>query len=68
MRVKALAPHFQLELNRRDHKDEMRVKVETLQDTIELGDMAGKELAAKVKQVVGISVKIDVASRGGRRS
>ncbi|WP_299926585.1 phenylacetate--CoA ligase PaaK [uncultured Pelagimonas sp.] len=65
MTVASLAPHFQLELNRMGHKDEMRVKVETLPDTVELGDMAGKELAAKVKQVVGISVKVDVDSPGG---
>lgn len=65
MKVAALAPHFQLELNRVGHKDEMRVRVETLQDTVELGDMAGKELAAKVKQVVGISIKVDVSSPGG---
>ncbi|WP_299935722.1 phenylacetate--CoA ligase PaaK [uncultured Pelagimonas sp.] len=65
MTVASLAPHFQLELNRVGHKDEMRVKVETLPDTVELGDMAGKELAAKVKQVVGISVKVDVDSPGG---
>ncbi|SMX29626.1 Phenylacetate-coenzyme A ligase [Pelagimonas phthalicica] len=65
MTVASLAPHFQLELNRVGHKDEMRVKVETLPDTVELGDMAGKELAAKVKQVVGISVKVDVDAPGG---
>ncbi len=65
MKVTALSPHFQLELNRVGHKDEMRVKVETLPDTVELGDMAGKELAAKVKQVVGISIKVDVGSPGG---
>ncbi|MCT4556719.1 MAG: phenylacetate--CoA ligase [Pelagimonas sp.] len=64
MTVKALAPHFQLELNRVGHKDEMRVKVETLGDTVELGDLAGRELAAKVKQVVGVSVKVDVAGPG----
>ncbi|MBY6113698.1 phenylacetate--CoA ligase [Mameliella alba] len=65
MTVKSLAPHFQLELNRVDHKDEMRVKVETLADTVELGDQAGRELAAKVKQVVGVSIKVDVSGPGG---
>ncbi|SMX46775.1 phenylacetate--CoA ligase PaaK [Maliponia aquimaris] len=65
MTVKALAPHFQLELNRSGHKDEMRVKVETLPDTVELGDEAGRELAAKVKQVVGVTVKVDVSGPGG---
>ncbi|ASP20138.1 phenylacetate-coenzyme A ligase [Antarctobacter heliothermus] len=65
MTVRELAPHFQLELNRVGHKDEMRVKVETLPDTVELGDQAGRELAARVKQVVGVSVKVDVAAPGG---
>ncbi|WP_417209307.1 phenylacetate--CoA ligase PaaK [Antarctobacter sp.] len=65
MTVRELAPHFQLELNRVGHKDEMRVKVETLPDTVELGDQAGRDLAARVKQVVGVSVKVDVAAPGG---
>lgn len=65
MTVRELAPHFQLELNRVGHKDEMRVKVETLPDTVELGDQAGRDLAARVKQVVGVSVKVDVTSPGG---
>ncbi|CAN0048693.1 unnamed protein product, partial [Chrysoparadoxa australica] len=65
MQVRELAPHFQLELNRVGHKDEMRVKVETLPDTVELGDQAGRDLAARVKQVVGVSVKVDVTSPGG---
>ncbi|MCT4611025.1 MAG: phenylacetate--CoA ligase [Pelagimonas sp.] len=64
MKISPLAPHFQLELNRIGHKDEMRVKVETLPDTVELGDQAGRELAAKIKQVVGVSVKVDVAGPG----
>ncbi|MDJ0822765.1 MAG: phenylacetate--CoA ligase [Paracoccaceae bacterium] len=65
MTVQALAPHFQLELNRVGHKDEMRVKVETLPDTVELGDQAGQELAGKVKQVVGVTVRVDVSAPGG---
>ena len=65
MDVTALAPHFQLELNRVGHKDEMRVKVETLPDTVELGDEAGRALADRVKQVVGVTVRVDVSSPGG---
>lgn len=65
MTVRELAPHFQLELNRVGHKDEMRVKVETLPDMVDLGDKAGQELSAKVKQVVGVTVKVDVTSTGG---
>jgi len=63
--VPALAPHFQIELNRVGHKDEMRVKVETTQDGFEQGTAAGRELAAKVKQVVGVTIAVDVAAPGG---
>ena len=65
MAVPSLAPHFQLELNRVGHKDEMRVKVETAPDAVELGESAGRDLAARIKQIVGVSVKVDVASPGG---
>ncbi|MEC3862405.1 phenylacetate--CoA ligase PaaK [Mesobacterium sp. TK19101] len=65
MEISALAPHFQLELNRVGHKDEMRVKVETLPDTVELGDEAGRALASRVKQAVGVTVKVDVSGPGG---
>lgn len=63
--VATLAPHFQLELNRVGHKDEMLVRVECLPHAMEHGEKAGKELAAKIKQVVGVTVKVDVAGPGG---
>lgn len=65
MTVKVLAPHFQLELNRVGHKDEMRIKVEVLPDRLDLADQAGQELAAKVKQMVGVTVRVDVSASGG---
>jgi len=65
MEISALAPHFQLELNRVGQKDEMRVKVETLPDTVELGDEASRALADRVKQVVGVTVRVDVSGPGG---
>ncbi|CUH74779.1 phenylacetate--CoA ligase PaaK [Tropicibacter naphthalenivorans] len=65
MAVPALAPHFQLELNRVGHKDEMRVKVEPLPEMVSASESAGRELAAKVKQVVGVTVKVDVELPGG---
>jgi len=65
MEISALAPHFQLELNRVGHQDEMRVKVETLPDTVELGDEASRALADRVKQVVGVTVRVDVSGPGG---
>lgn len=65
MTVKALAPHFQLELNRIEHKDEMRVRVECFPHTAGEGAEACRELALKIKQVVGVSVKVDLAEPGG---
>ncbi len=65
MMVKALAPHFQLELNRVEHKDEMRVKVECFPHAADLGAAACRELSLKIKQVVGVSVLVDLAEPGG---
>ncbi len=65
MTVKALAPHFQLELNRVEHKDEMRVKVECFPHAADLGAAACRELSLKIKQVVGVSVLVDLAEPGG---
>jgi phenylacetate-CoA ligase len=65
MTVKALAPHFQLELNRVDHKDEMRVMVECFPHALSQAEQAARELATKVKQVVGVTVKVEVTQPGG---
>ncbi|MGP6088494.1 phenylacetate--CoA ligase PaaK [Antarctobacter jejuensis] len=65
MTVKALAPHFQLELDRVEHKDVMKVVVEPWPHAVGGGAEAGRELAAKVKQVVGVTVKVEVAEPGG---
>jgi len=64
MTVTALAPHFQLELNRVAHKDEMRVKVETWPGQEGAGEGAARELVHKVKSVVGVSVVVDVVAPG----
>lgn len=65
MTVPALAPHFQIELNRVDNRDEMRVKVECLPETAAQGAEAARELAGKIKATVGVTVKVDVAEPGG---
>jgi phenylacetate-CoA ligase len=65
MTVPALAPHFQIELNRVENRDEMRVKVEALPDTVEASHEAARDLATKIKSMVGVTVKIDVAEPGG---
>ena len=65
MTVAALAPHFQLELNRVGHKDEMTVLCECLPDTVAGREAAARDLAARVKQVVGVTVRVTVAEPGG---
>jgi phenylacetate-CoA ligase len=62
---RGLAPHFQLELTRAGHRDEMVVKVECLPGSAAAREAAGRELGAKVKQVVGVTVRVEVADPGG---
>jgi phenylacetate-CoA ligase len=66
MTVKGLAPHFQLELDRVGHKDQMRVKCEC---TAESADpdarmRAGQDLRHKIKSVVGVTVVVEVSDPG----
>ncbi|WP_371055595.1 phenylacetate--CoA ligase PaaK [Rhodosalinus sp. K401] len=66
MTVQGLAPHFQLELDRVGHKDEMRVKCEctALAAEPEARMRAGQELRHKIKSVVGVTVVVEVADPG----
>lgn len=67
MATSGLAPHFQIELTRPDRMDQMRVLCEAAEPDI--GDQAragsGRDLAARIKQSVGVSVSVDVAEVGG---
>lgn len=67
MATPGLAPHFQIELTRPDRMDQMRVLCEAAEPDI--GDQAragsGRDLAARIKQSVGVSVSVDVAEVGG---
>jgi phenylacetate-CoA ligase len=65
MTVPALAPHFQIELNRVENRDEMRVKVEPWPDAVGSASAAAQDLAAKIKSMVGVTVKVDVTDPGG---
>jgi phenylacetate-CoA ligase len=67
MQVPALAPHFQVELNRVGHKDEMRVRTEAAlgHESAEARAAAARALKGKIKQVVGVTVEVDVADPGG---
>ena len=64
MQVSELAPHFQIELSRPDRLDQMQVLCEVAQSGVNASE-AGKTLSALVKQMVGISVKVDVRDVGG---
>lgn len=56
MKVKSLAPHFQIELTKRDRMDHMIIMVEESGH----GDVAlgAKELASLVKDNIGVSVEV----------
>ena len=67
MTIKGLAPHFQIELSRPDRMDQMRVHTEAAEGFSGNEDRvhAAAELQTKIKENVGISVKVDVSDPGG---
>ena len=67
LKVDELAPHFQIELSRHGRMDEMTVNVEALPDHADNAERAGAaaELAKRIKQVVGVSVRVNVTEPGG---
>ncbi|MCX7558054.1 phenylacetate--CoA ligase [Sulfitobacter sp. F26204] len=67
MATPGLAPHFQIELSRPDRMDQMCVFCECADANLsaEARQAAAKAMSAKIKQTVGISVKIEVADVGG---
>ena len=64
MQVPGLAPHFQIELSRPERMDRMTVLCEVIDSSVDLS-AAGKSLSARVKQMVGVSVTVDVRESGG---
>lgn len=66
MNQSALAPHFQIELSRPDRMDQMRILTEVSGSGIDAGtrDRATAQLAAAIKQSVGISAKVEVGDVG----
>jgi phenylacetate-CoA ligase len=66
MTVQGLAPHFQLELDRVGHKDQMRVKCECTAASADPDARmrAGQELRHKIKSVVGVTVVVEVSDPG----
>jgi phenylacetate-CoA ligase len=66
LRTPALAPHFQCVLTHEGRLDAMTVRVERRADaTAADGETAGRELAALVKNTVGVSVAVDVIAPDG---
>jgi phenylacetate-CoA ligase len=62
LKCAGLAPHFQIELTRKDRMDAMTVHVECLpaRSDTSARDAAAKELAHHIKSVIGVSTKIVV--------
>jgi phenylacetate-CoA ligase len=65
--VSGLAPHFQIELTRPERMDQMRILTEATEGFSGDEDRvhAAAELQAKIKQTVGVSVKVHVSDPGG---
>ncbi len=67
MATAGLAPHFQIELTKPGRMDQLCVLAEAADASVQgdLRDAAAKALSARIKQVIGISVKVLVADVGG---
>jgi phenylacetate-CoA ligase len=66
LRTPALAPHFQCVLTREGRLDALTVKVERRPGTeVAAAEAAGRELAALVKNTIGVSVAVDVIEPDG---
>jgi phenylacetate-CoA ligase len=61
LRCQGLAPHYLLEVSRPGRMDELKVIVEAREGVAH----DGRALAALIKDVIGVSVKIEVAEPGG---
>ena len=65
LKIARLAPHYQLELTREGHLDQLAVKVECLAGTPgEARGNLGRELEASIKALVGISTRVHVGDPG----
>jgi phenylacetate-CoA ligase len=63
LRVRGLAPHFEIELTREGRLDEMTVRVEAAPGGADR-EAAAKELVHHVKSVVGVSARVTVCEPG----
>jgi phenylacetate-CoA ligase len=67
LKCRGLAPHFQIELTRAGRMDDMTVHVECTLEAADEMNRAGsaRELADHIKNVVGVSTRIEVHDPGG---
>jgi phenylacetate-CoA ligase len=66
LRTPALSPHFQCVLSRAGRLDEMTVRVERRSDApLEVAAAAGADLAALIKNTIGVSVAVAVLEPDG---
>nr|WP_245346863.1 phenylacetate--CoA ligase PaaK [Arthrobacter stackebrandtii] len=65
LRIPALSPHFQLELTRSGHRDEMTIHIEPRPDATEEARAAAAEaLRRAVKTYIGSTAVVDIAAPG----
>jgi phenylacetate-CoA ligase len=65
LRVAGLSPHFEIELTREGRLDEMTVRVEAaLAAGAERREAAGRELVDHVKNVIGVSARVQICEPG----
>jgi phenylacetate-CoA ligase len=67
LRNPKLAPHYQLEVSRKGHMDDLTVRVELKPEfsTAADNETAAGELRHHIKALIGINTKIDVLPVGG---
>jgi len=65
LKCPGLAPHFLVEISRPDRMDEVTIHVEgRLGAALDEQARQGKQLAAYIKDVIGVSARIDIAETG----
>jgi len=62
--TEGLANHFQIELSRPERLDVMRVHVECLPDALAGKEAIAKALGKRIKDMIGISTRVDVGNPG----
>jgi phenylacetate-CoA ligase len=67
LKIQGLAPHYQLELTREAHLDQLAVRVECLPEAagnVSARALLRQELADRIKAIIGISTRVAVVDPG----